>query len=60
MRPEKKKKISSLPGGHSKVRCGVGSGSGRVVVMSVDRGDQRGSDGTKFIMWLWISGRIFT
>jgi hypothetical protein len=54
MRHENKVIFSSLPGVHSKVRCRVGSGSGWVVVVSIDRGEQGGSNGTKFIMWLWI------
>jgi hypothetical protein len=32
---------------HGERACGVGSGSGGVAVVSLDRGDQRGSNGTR-------------
>jgi hypothetical protein len=33
---------------------GVGSGSGWVAVVALDRGEQRGSNGTIFNVWLWL------
>jgi hypothetical protein len=34
----------------------MGSGSGCVVVLSLDRGDQRGSNGVRYVVWQWLSG----
>jgi hypothetical protein len=42
----------------SSVRCGVGSGSGWVAVVPVDRGDQRGSNGGKMAVAVAISAEI--
>jgi hypothetical protein len=44
----------SLPAGHSKVRCGVRSGSGWVVVVPLDKGERGGSNGVKIIVCLWV------
>jgi hypothetical protein len=34
----------------------IGNGSGWVAVGSFERGDQRGSNGTRYNLWLWLGG----
>jgi hypothetical protein len=36
--------------------CGVGSGSGCVVVVPLDRKDQCGSNGVRYVVWQWLGG----
>jgi hypothetical protein len=53
-------KICGWQGGWLTGHCGVGSGSGCVVVVSFDRRDQRGSNDARYVVcgsgWVAVAG----